>query len=69
MLQSKYENALVDYNQTINQKFIIDKAQKPEMKAYPNRLLVVIVSVFFAFLIGLFMTIYSEIINPRLKVV
>jgi uncharacterized protein involved in exopolysaccharide biosynthesis len=66
-LQSKYENALVDYNQTINQKFIIDKAQKPEMKAYPNRVLVVVVSVFFAFFIGLFMAVYNEIINPRLK--
>ena len=40
-----------------------------EMKAYTNRLLVVIVSVFFAFLIGLFMAIYNEIINPRLKAV
>jgi uncharacterized protein involved in exopolysaccharide biosynthesis len=67
LLQSKYENAFVDYHQTINQKFIIDKAQKPEMKAYPNRLLVVIVSVFSAFLIGLFMAIYNEIINPRLR--
>lgn len=66
-LQTKYENALVDYNQTINQKFIVDKAQKPEMKSYPNRLLVIVISVFFAFLIGLFMAVYNEIINPKLK--
>lgn len=66
-LQTKYENALVDFNKTINQKFMIDKAEKPEMKAYPNRLLVVIVSVVFAFLIALFMAIYNEIINPKIK--
>lgn len=68
LLQTKYENALVDFDKTINQKFIIDKAEKPEKKAYPNRLLVVIVSVVFAFLIALFMAVYNEIINPKIKI-
>jgi uncharacterized protein involved in exopolysaccharide biosynthesis len=66
-LQIKYENALVDVQQTINQKFIIDSAQKPEMKSYPNKLLVILSVTFFAFLIALFMAVYNEIIQPKIK--
>jgi uncharacterized protein involved in exopolysaccharide biosynthesis len=67
ILQNKYENALVDFGQSINQKFIIDKAQKPEMKSYPNRLLVALITTLVAFLIGLFMAIYNDIILPNFK--
>jgi uncharacterized protein involved in exopolysaccharide biosynthesis len=67
ILQTKYENAEVDFQQTINQKFIIDKAKIPEIKSFPNKLLVILAVTFFAFLIGLFMAVYNEIINQKLK--
>jgi uncharacterized protein involved in exopolysaccharide biosynthesis len=67
ILQNKFENAQADISQSINQKFIIDKAQKPEMKSYPNRLLVVLITTIVAFLIGLFMAIYNQIILPNFK--
>lgn len=67
-LQTKYENALVDFDKTINQKFMIDRAEKPEMKAYPNRVLVVIVFVVSAFFIALLMALYQEIIAPKIKI-
>ena len=66
-LQVKYENAEVDFQQSINQKFMIDKAQKPEIKSYPNRALVVILTTITAFLIALFMGIYNEMILPKFK--
>lgn len=66
-LQIKYENAEVDFQQTIHQKFIIDKAKIPEMSSFPNKLLVILSVTFFAFLIGLFMAVYNEIINQKLK--
>ena len=66
-LQVKYENAEVDFQQTINQKFMIDKAQKPEIKSYPNRALIVILTTITAFLIALFMGIYNEMMLPKFK--
>lgn len=66
-LQVKFENAKVDFEQRIIQKFIIDKARKPEIKSYPNRALVVILTTITAFLIALFMGIYNEVIMPKFK--
>ena len=61
--QSRDQNTF----QVINQKFMIDSAQKPEIKAYPNRLLVVLVCTFFAVLTGLLMAVYQEIVSPKFK--
>lgn len=66
-LQLKYENAEVDFKKTISQKFMIDKAEVPEMKASPNRLLIVLMTTIVAFFIGLMIAVYNEIVSAKIK--
>ncbi len=50
-MRAKYEEAKVDAEQVIPQKFVVDHAMKPEKKAYPVRWLIVIISTFATFFV------------------
>lgn len=65
-LKLKYENAEVDFKKSISQKFMIDKAEIPEMKASPNRLLIVLMTGIVAFFISLMIAVYNEIVSARI---
>lgn len=49
-MKAKYEEAKVDAEQVIPQKFIVDHAIKPEKKSYPVRWLIVVISTFATFI-------------------
>jgi hypothetical protein len=55
LIKAKYEEAKVDAEQILTQKFIVNRAVKAEKKAYPIRWLIVVVStvsaMLFAFLL------------------
>ena len=59
-LKSKYEEAKVDAQQKIPQKFVVDYAFKAEKKAYPVRWLIVVVSAFSALLLAILMIIVYD---------
>jgi uncharacterized protein involved in exopolysaccharide biosynthesis len=52
LLQSKYDEAKVDAEQILSQKFIVSNAYPAEKKSYPIRWLIVVVSVLSALLIA-----------------
>jgi hypothetical protein len=52
LLKEKYEQAKVDAQQTISEKFIVDRAFPAEKKSYPIRWLIITVSTFSALIIG-----------------
>ncbi len=60
-LRVQFDNARVDYEQSLTQKFIIDKAEIPEMKVYPVRWLVVLISVMSAFFIAVFIAVLNDL--------
>jgi hypothetical protein len=60
MLKAKYEEAKVDAEQVIPQKFVVDYAFKAEKKAYPVRWLIVVVSTLSALLLTILLIIISE---------
>lgn len=65
-VKSKYEEAKVDAEQILPQKFIVSKAFKPEKKSYPVRWLIVVVSVFASLLISIIIIIlYENIIKKK----
>ena len=55
MVKAKYEEAKVDAEQILSQKFIVNRAVEAEKKAYPIRWLIVVIStvssMLFAFLL------------------
>lgn len=53
LVKAKYKEAKIDAEQVLPQKFIVSKAYEAEQKSYPIRWLIVIVSVFSAFLLSL----------------
>lgn len=63
LLKSKYQEAKVDANQDLPQKFIVNSAYKAERKSYPIRSIIVIVSVFSA----LFLTILVILIMENIS--
>ena len=66
-LQLRYENAEVDFKNTISQKYLIQKASVPEKNRYPNKTLVVILFTLSAFLIAFLLACYLAFIAPKLK--
>jgi capsular polysaccharide biosynthesis protein len=63
LLKSKYQEAKMDAEQELPQKFVVNSAYKAEKKSYPIRSLIVIVTVFSA----LFLTILVILIFENLS--
>ena len=49
LLKTKYQEAKVDAEQFLPQKFIVNSAYKAEMKSYPIRWIILVVTVFIVF--------------------
>ena len=59
-LKARYEEAKVDANENLPQKFIVEKAYKAEKKSYPVRWIIVLVATISAFLISVLVIISLE---------
>ncbi len=59
-LRKSYKRAKVDAEAFVPQKFVVDKAYKAEKKSYPIRWLIVAVSVFASFILGIIILIIVE---------
>lgn len=66
-IKAKYEEARVDAQEYLPQKFVVDKAYKAEKKSTPVRWLIVVVSTLAAFLITIFSLIFYENVYSQLK--
>ncbi|MDP4207270.1 MAG: Wzz/FepE/Etk N-terminal domain-containing protein [Bacteroidota bacterium] len=64
-LKARYLEAKVDAEQTIPHKFVIDKAYPSDKKAYPKRLLIVLVSTISAFFMALLLLIIRDSITYK----
>jgi len=59
-MRAKYEEAKVDAEKVIPQKFIVDHAITPEKKSYPVRWLIVVISTFATFIAAIIAIILLE---------
>jgi len=59
-LKTKYEEAKIDAEAILPQKFIVDHAQKAEKKSYPVRWLIVVVSTISALLMTIILIIFFD---------
>ena len=59
-LKGKYEEAKVDAESSLPQKFVVDYAFKAEKKSYPVRWLIVVISTFASLLISIILIILYE---------
>lgn len=59
-IKGKYEEAKVDSQQDLPQKFVVSKAYKPEKKSYPIRWLIVVVSTLASIFIAIITIIILE---------
>jgi len=66
-LKGKYMEAKADAEQSIPHKFVVDRAYPSEKKAYPQRMLIVLVSTLSAFFVALLLLIIRDSINYKLK--
>ena len=53
-METSYEQAESDANSYLSHKFIVEKAYPAEKKAYPIRWLIVVLSTFSSFILGVF---------------
>jgi len=60
LLKTKYQEAKVDAEQNLPQKFIVNKAYKAERKSYPIRSLIVLVAAFSAFFMTILIILFFE---------
>lgn len=67
LIKAKYEEAKVDAEQVLTQKFIVNKAAKAEKKSYPIRWLIVAMSTFAALLFTLIILLIADNIRPEKK--
>jgi len=63
LLKAKYVEAKVDAENQLPHKFIVTNAYVPEVKAYPRRTIIVIVSTLSAFIMGLLSLLLIEYIK------
>jgi len=66
MLKAKYEEAKTDAEEVLPTKFIVNDAYKAERKSYPIRWLIVVVTVFSAFLLTLIILLILENVQEYL---
>lgn len=64
-LESKYQEAKVDVEQDLPHKFIVNRAQPAEKKAYPIRWLIVLVASLSAFLLAMLILIVFENVKKK----
>jgi hypothetical protein len=60
IIKAKYEEAKVDAEQILTQKFIVNKATKAEKKSYPIRWLIVVISTISALIFGFIVLLLME---------
>jgi uncharacterized protein involved in exopolysaccharide biosynthesis len=60
LIKAKYEEAKVDAEQILTQKFIVNRATKAEKKSYPIRWLIVVISTFSALIFGFIVLLLME---------
>jgi hypothetical protein len=60
LIKAKYEEAKVDAEQILTQKFIVNKATKAEKKSYPIRWLIVVISTISALIFGFIVLLLIE---------
>ncbi|MBK6985424.1 MAG: hypothetical protein IPH32_12035 [Bacteroidetes bacterium] len=60
IIKNKYDEAIVNYNNAMPSKFIVDKAIADEKKAKPYRGLVILLSTSSAFLLALMYLLFAE---------
>jgi len=66
-IKNKYEEAKIDAEKTLPQKFVVSRAFKPEKKSYPVRWLIVLTSTFSVLLLSmLIIIIYEKLKNINL---
>ena len=63
LLKTKYDEARVDAESFISQKFIVDNAYKAEKKAYPIRWLIVVITTFSSLLLTIIVLIILDNIS------
>jgi len=66
-LNGKYMEAKVDAERSIPHKFVVDRAYPSEKKAYPKRMIIVLVSTLSTFFVALLLLIIRDSINVKLK--
>lgn len=59
-LKTKLIEARVEAEQSLPHKFVVDSAEVPEKKAYPKKAVIVIVSTFSAFILGLIILVLMD---------
>jgi hypothetical protein len=59
-LKARYEEAKVDAEENLPQKFVVESAYKAEKKSYPVRWIIVLVSTLAAFFISILVIISVE---------
>lgn len=67
ILKTKYDKAKIDYEKHLTQKFIISEAAKPELKAYPNRTLIIGISALCTFFFTFTVILFIDLIIPNFK--
>ena len=67
LIKSKYEEAKVDAEESLPQKFVVNYAYKAERKSYPVRWVIVIISTLSVFILSVLLTIIFESINKLRK--
>lgn len=66
-LKIKYQEALVNVNNELPVKFVIDQAYPSEKKAYPKRTLIVLLSTFSSFLLAFFLFLLLDVIRKKFR--
>jgi uncharacterized protein involved in exopolysaccharide biosynthesis len=66
-IKGKYMEAKVDAEQVIPHKFVIDKAYASDKKAYPKRLLIILISAISTFFVALLLMIINDSIASQRK--
>lgn len=66
-LKERYRMAMADAKQTYPHQFVVNTAYEAEMKAYPKRAIIVVVSTISAFLLSLLLLMVSDNFKNRLK--
>lgn len=64
-LRNRYLDAKIDAEKTIPHKFVVEAAAKPEKKAYPNRMLIVLISTISAFFVTLLLLMFRDRVSSK----
>ncbi len=65
VIEAKYREAKIDLEQTLPNKYIVDRAEKAERKSYPIRWLIVSISVISTFLFSLMLLLIFDQVKKK----